>query len=195
MPTPANYVLGAGDEVVIDLWGNSELNVEYTIAPDGYITVPGLGRIQLSGLQVSQAEAKIRNEFASIYSDLDSSDPGTFLGISVSNVRTINVNVMGEVVRPGTYTLTSFASAFHALYAAGGINRIGSLRNIHVLRSGKKSVTVDLYEYLMNGNNMRDITLRDRDIIQVEPYGTLVQITGEVKRPHVLRDASDRNDE
>ena len=196
MPTPANYVLGAGDEVVIDLWGNSELNVEYTIAPDGYITVPGLGRIQLSGLQVSQAEAKIRNEFASIYSDLDSSDPGTFLGISVSNVRTINVNVMGEVVRPGTYTLTSFASAFHALYAAGGINRIGSLRNIHVLRSGKKSVTVDLYEYLMNGNNMGDITLRDGDIIQVEPYGTLVQITGEVKRPmyYEMRPTETMND-
>lgn len=183
MPTPANYVLGSGDEVIIDVWGNSELNVRYTIAPDGHITVPGLGRIQLSGLNVQQAESRIRNEFSSIYSDLDSYTPGTFLGISVGNVRSIKVNVMGEVVTPGTYTLSSFASAFHALYVSGGPNSIGSLRNIHIFRSGKVVATVDLYEYLMNGNNMGDITLRDGDIVKVEPYGILAQITGEVKRP------------
>lgn len=183
MPTPANYVLGPGDEVIIDVWGNSELNVRYTIAPDGHITVPGLGRIQLSGLSVQQAEAKIRNEFSSIYSDLDGYNQGTFLAISVGNVRTIKVNVMGEVVTPGTYTLSSFASAFNALYHAGGPSKIGSLRNIHIFRSGKVVATVDLYEYLMHGNNMGDISLRDGDIVQVAPYGILAQITGEVKRP------------
>lgn len=183
MPTPANYVLGPGDEIIIDVWGNSELNVRYTIAPDGHITVPGLGRIQLSGLSVQQAETKIKNSFSSIYSDLDSYDPGTFLGISVGNVRTIRVNVMGEVVTPGTYTLSSFASAFHALYVSGGPNKIGSMRNIHVFRSGNMVATVDLYDYLMNGNNMGDITLRDGDIVRVEPFGILTQITGEVKRP------------
>ncbi|MDO5664504.1 MAG: SLBB domain-containing protein [Bacteroidia bacterium] len=183
MPTPANYVLGPGDEAIIDVWGNSELNVRYTIAPDGHITVPGLGRIQLSGLSVQQAESRIRNEFSSIYSDLDSENPGTFLAISVGNVRTIRVNVMGEVVTPGTYTLSSFASAFQALYISGGPNKIGSLRNIHVFRNGKIASTVDLYEYLMNGNNMGDITLRDGDIVRVAPYGILSQITGEVKRP------------
>lgn len=183
MPTPANYVLGAGDEVIIDVWGNSELNAQYTIAPDGHITVPGLGRIPLSGLQVKQAEAKIRSRFSTIYSELNSSSSGTFLGVSVGNVRTINVNVMGEVVQPGTYTLTSFASAFHALYAAGGISSIGSLRHIHIFRNGQTVATVDLYEYLMKGNNMGDITLRDGDIVQVEPYSILVQITGEIKRP------------
>ena len=183
MPTPANYVLGPGDEVIIDLWGNSELNLKYTITPDGYITVPGLGRIMLSGLNVKQAESKIRNQFSIIYSDLDSPTPGTFLAISVGNVRTIKVNVMGEVVTPGTYTLSSFASAFHALYVSGGPSKIGSLRNIHIYRDGKVAATVDLYEYLMKGNNMGDITLHDGDIVKVEPYGIRAQITGEVKRP------------
>lgn len=183
MPTPANYVLGPGDELIIDVWGDSELNVRYTIAPDGHITVPGLGRIQLSGLNVKQAESKIRSEFSSIYSDLGSYTPRTFLGVSVGNVRTIKVNVMGEVVTPGTYTLSSFASVFHALYVSGGPNKIGSLRNIRLFRNGEIAATVDLYEYLMKGNNTGDITLRDGDIVKVEPYGILAQITGEVKRP------------
>lgn len=183
MPTPANYVLGPGDEVIIDVWGNSELNVRYTITPDGYIIVPGLGRIMLSGLNVQQAESKIRNEFSSIYSDLDSSAPGTFLAISVGNVRTIKVNVMGEVVTPGTYTLSSFASAFHALYVSGGPSKIGSLRNIRIFRAGRNVATVDLYEYLMKGNNTNDINLQEGDIVMVEPYSTLAQITGEIRRP------------
>lgn len=182
MPTPANYILGAGDELIIDVWGDSELNVRYTITPDGYITVPGLGRIQLSGLSVKQAEAKIKNQFSTIYSDLDSYEPRTFLGVSVGNVRTIQVNVMGEVKTPGTYTLSSFSSAFQAIYVSGGPNQIGSLRNIHIFRNGNVAATVDLYEYLMNGNNMGDITLRDGDIVKVEAYGILAQITGEVKR-------------
>ena len=183
MPTPANYVLGAGDEIIIDVWGDSEVNLRYTISPDGYITVPGLGRIQLSGLKIEQATSRIRNEFSSIYSDLDSPEPRTFLGVSVGNTRTIKVNVMGEVVTPGTYTLSSFSSAFNALYAAGGITPIGSLRNIRVFRNGKVAATIDMYEYLMKGNNMADITLHDGDIVMIDPNGIVAQILGEVKRP------------
>lgn len=183
MPTPANYILGPGDEVIIDVWGDSELNVRYTITPDGYITVPGLGRIQLSGMRVDQATGRIRNEFSGIYSDLNSSQPHTFLALSVGNTRTIKVNVMGEATTPGTYTLTSFSSAFHALYAAGGITHIGSLRNIRIFRGGRAAATVDLYEYLLKGNNMNDITLQDGDIVMVDPYIGLAQITGEIKRP------------
>ncbi|MDR0333412.1 MAG: SLBB domain-containing protein [Dysgonamonadaceae bacterium] len=183
MPTPANYILGTGDEIIIDVWGNSELNEYHTISPDGHITIPGLGRIHLSGLSVRQAELRIRREFSLIFSDLTSPNPQTFIAMSVGNVRTINVNVMGEVITPGTYTLTSFASAFHALYASGGPNNIGSLRNIHVFRNGERVATVDLYEYLMNGNNMGDITLRDGDIVRVEPHSILAQITGNVRRP------------
>lgn len=183
MPTPANYVLGPGDEVIIDMWGNSELNLRYKITPDGYIIVPGLGRIMLNGLNVQQAESKIKTQFSTIYSDLDSPTPGTFLAISVGNLRTIKVNVMGEVNTPGTYTLSSFASAFHALYVSGGPSKIGSLRNIRIFRDGKNVATVDFYEYLMNGDNTGDMNLHDGDIVMVEPYSILAQITGEVKRP------------
>jgi protein involved in polysaccharide export with SLBB domain len=183
LPTPANYILGPGDEIIIDVWGNSELNLRYTITPDGYIAVPGLGRINLNGMRIDQATSRIRNEFSSIYADLDSPDPGTFLAISLGNLRSIQVNVMGEVVTPGTYTLSSFATAFHALYAAGGPNAIGSLRSIQVFRNGRIAATIDLYEYLIRGNNMNDITLQEGDIVRVNPYQALVQITGEVKRP------------
>lgn len=180
MPTPANYVLGSGDEVIINVWGNSEFNTQQTIAPDGYITLPRVGRVQLSGLNVEQAKTHIRNQLSNVIYDINS---GTKIGVSVGNIRTILVNVMGEAKTPGTYTLTSFASAFHAIYAAGGINKIGSLRNIRVLRAGKTVATIDLYEYLINGNNLADISLHDGDIVMINPFSTLVQITGEIKRP------------
>lgn len=183
LPTPANYVLGPGDEVIIDVWGDSELNIRYTVTPDGYITVPGIGRIQLNGMRIDQATSRIKGAFSSIYSDLDSPQPRTFLAISLGNLRSIQVNVMGEVRMPGTYTLSSFATVFHALYAAGGINDIGSIRNIRVFRNGNVIATVDIYEYMMKGNNTGDITLRDGDIIKVDPYTILAQIVGEVKRP------------
>lgn len=183
MPTPGNYILGPGDELVIDVWGDSEFNARYTILPDGHITVPNLGRIQLSGLNIKEAESKIKSEFTYIFSDLESYDPRTFIAVSLGNVRTIRVNVMGEVMTPGTYTLTSFASVFHALYVSGGPNKIGSLRNIKIFRDGSAIGAVDMYEYLMKGNNTGDIMLQDGDIVKVEPYGILVQITGEVKRP------------
>lgn len=183
MPTPANYVLGPGDEILIDVWGDSELSLRNTITPDGYIAVSGMGRIQISGMSVEQATSRIKREFSEIYSDLYSEDPHTFLGVSVGNTRTIKVNVMGEVVQPGTYTLTSFASAFHALYAAGGPSKIGSLRSIEVFRGGKSIEKIDLYEYLMNGDSMVDITLRDGDIIKVNTFGILAQIVGQIKRP------------
>ncbi|MCZ2416731.1 MAG: polysaccharide biosynthesis/export family protein, partial [Burkholderiales bacterium] len=132
MPTPENYELGAGDEVIIDIWGNSELTVRQEISPDGYINVTNIGPIYLQGMDIKEASAKIKTAFGRIYSDLRSANPRTFIQISVGNVRTIKVNIMGEVERPGTYSLSSFASVFHALYAAGGINEIGSLRDIKV---------------------------------------------------------------
>jgi protein involved in polysaccharide export with SLBB domain len=134
-------------------------------------------------MNVKQAESRIRTQFSTIYSDLDSSEPHTFLAISVGNVRTIKVNVMGEVRTPGTYTLSSFSSAFHAMYAAGGTTNIGSLRNIRIFRAGRQAAEIDLYEYLMKGNSMSDITLQDGDIVMVEPFGSLAQVIGEVRRP------------
>lgn len=185
MPTPENYELGAGDEVIIDIWGNSELTVRQEISPDGYINVTNIGPIYLQGMDVKEASAKIKTAFGRIYSDLRSAHPRTFIKTSVGNVRSIKVNIMGEVVLPGTYTLSSFASVFHALYSAGGINDIGSLRNVKVFRKGQLEKQVDVYDYLLSGDSSGDIILKENDIVKVEPYTKRVQITGQVKRPMI----------
>lgn len=185
LPTPENYQLGAGDEIIVDIWGNSELTFRQKISPEGNINVPNIGPIFLNGMQIKEASVRIRKAFSRIYSDLSSSNPGTFIKISLGNIRSIQVNIMGEVVLPGTYTLSSFASVFHALYSAGGINDIGSLRDIKVYRNGKVVSDIDIYEYLLKGNNSEDITLREGDIVKVEPYKKRVQIVGVVKRPMI----------
>lgn len=185
MPTPENYELGAGDEVIIDIWGNSELTVRQEISPDGYINVANIGPIYLQGMDIKEASAKIKTAFGRIYSDLRSAHPGTFIKTSVGNVRSIKVNIMGEVVLPGTYTLSSFASVFHALYAAGGINDIGSLRNVKVFRKGQLEKQVDVYDYLLSGDSSGDIILKENDIVKVEPFTKRVQVNGQVKRPMI----------
>jgi len=185
LPTPENYQLGAGDEIVVDIWGNSEFTFRQSISSEGNINVPNIGPVFLNGLQIKEASVKIKRAFSRIYSDLSSPNPGTFIKISLGNIRSIQVNIMGEVVLPGTYTLSSFASVFHALYSAGGINEIGSLRDIKVYRGGKVVSTIDIYEYLMKGDNSEDITLREGDIVKVEPYKKRVQIVGVVKRPMI----------
>ena len=185
MPTPDNYELGAGDEVIIDIWGNSELTVRQEVSPDGYINVTNIGPIYLQGMDIKEASAKIKTAFGRIYSDLRSAHPRTFIKTSVGNVRSIKVNIMGEVVLPGTYTLSSFASVFHALYSAGGINDIGSLRNVKVFRKGQLEKQVDVYDYLLSGDSSGDIILKENDIVKVEPYTKRVQINGQVKRPMI----------
>jgi len=185
MPTPENYELGAGDEVIIDIWGNSELTVRQEVSPDGYINVTNIGPIYLQGMDIKEASAKIKTAFGRIYSDLRSAHPRTFIKTSVGNVRSIKVNIMGEVVLPGTYTLSSFASVFHALYSAGGINDIGSLRNVKVYRKGQLEKQVDVYDYLLSGDSSGDIILKENDIVKVEPYTKRVQINGQVKRPMI----------
>ncbi|MFA6334611.1 MAG: SLBB domain-containing protein [Bacteroidales bacterium] len=185
LPTPENYQLGAGDEIIADIWGNSELTFRQFISPEGNIIVPNIGPIFLNGMQIKEASVKIRRAFSRIYSDLSSPNPGTFIKVTLGNIRSIQVNIMGEVVLPGTYTLSSFASVFHALYSAGGINNIGSLRDIKVYRNGKVVSNIDIYEYLLKGNNSGDITLKEGDIVKVEPFKKRVQITGMVKRSMV----------
>ena len=183
LPTPESYILGAGDEVLIDIWGNSELNVSLTVSPDGKIVASGVGPIHVAGLQIKDARNRIKRSFSRIYSDLASAQPGTFMSISLGKTRTIQVNVMGEVEVPGTYALSSLSTVFHALYSAGGINEIGSLRDIKVYRAGKLIATADVYDYLLKGDSSSDIALRDGDLVKVEPYNARVKIRGEVKRP------------
>lgn len=176
IPTPQNYVLGPGDQVIIDIYGASQKTLQYTISPEGDITVPGYGPIHISGLSVAAAQSKIRSTLGSRYS---SSNIRTTLG----NNRTILINVMGEVKTPGTYHLNSFSTVFHALYMAGGINSLGTLRNIKVYRGGRLITIVDIYEYILNGRLAGNVPLEEGDVIQVGPYDCLVGITGNVKRP------------
>ena len=174
--TPNNYVLGAGDAVLIDIYGASQKTVEATVSPDGFVVVEGYGPIQVAGLTVAQANSRIRSQLGARYSS-------SKIRLSVGQTRTITVNVMGEVKTPGTYTLAAFASVFHALYMAGGPNDIGTLRNIKVYRNNRLISTVDVYDYILNGKLSGNVRLGDNDVIVVGAYDCLVNITGKVKRP------------
>lgn len=174
--TPQNYVLGPGDAVIIDIYGASQKTVNATVSPDGDVTIEGYGPIQVSGLTVSQANARLRSQLGKRYSS-------SKVRLTLGQTRTITVNVMGEVALPGTYTLSAFASVFHALYMAGGTSDIGTLRNIKVYRRNRLVSTVDIYDYILNGKLAGNVRLADGDVITVEPYDCLVSITGKVKRP------------
>lgn len=181
--TPDNYVLGPGDEVIIDIWGDSKQTLRQSIAPDGTIIDPQIGPITLNGLTIQEANSRLKNAYSRIYSTMNGEEPTTFMKMSLGEIRSIRVNVMGEVVVPGTYTLPSLASLFHALYCAGGVNNIGSLRAVKVSRGGKPLAEVDIYDYLLQGKSGLDIRLEDGDVIIVPPYQNLVAVSGKVKRP------------
>ncbi len=174
--TPQNYILGPGDAVYIDIYGASQKTIESTISPDGEVTIEGFGPVQVSGLTVAQANARLRSTLGARYSS-------SKIKLTVGQTRSIMINVMGEVKNPGTYTLPAFATVFHALYMAGGTNDIGTLRNIKVYRNNRLVSVVDIYDYILNGKLTGNIRLADNDVIAVGPYDCLVNITGKVKRP------------
>ncbi len=179
--TPQNYRLGPGDEVLIDIWGTSEDHLRETISPEGSIMISQLGPVYLNGMTIADANKHIKNTFSRKYAGLKDSE--TDVQLTLGQVRTIQVDILGEVATPGTFRMSPFASVFHALYRAGGINDIGSLRNIQVLRNGKKIAGVDIYEYLFDGKTDGNIRLQEGDVIIVPPYEQLVSIDGNVKRP------------
>ena len=174
--TPQSYVIGPGDVLVIDIYGASQKTFQLTVSPEGAVNVPGYGPVQVSGLTVAAAQNKVRSSVGARYSS-------SAVKLSVGQTRTILVSVMGEVKVPGTYHLSAFASVFHALYMAGGINELGTLRNIHVFRNGHLVTTVDVYEYILHGRLAGNIRLQEGDVIQVGTYDCLVGASGNVKRP------------
>jgi len=174
--TPQNYRLGPGDAVNIDIYGASQKSEQTTVSPDGDVVIEGFGPVQVSGLTVAEANARLRSTLGSRYSS-------SRVRLTVGQTRTIMVNVMGEVKQPGTYTLSAFASVFHALYMAGGINDLGTLRNIKVYRQNKLVTVVDIYDYILNGKLTGNVRLADNDVVVVGAYDCLVNITGKVKRP------------
>lgn len=183
IPTPKNYQVGPGDELIIDIWGASQQTYKETVSPEGHIIISNLGPIYLSGMTIEEATAKIKKELGNIYAGLRSGN--TFIKVSIANVRSIKVNMVGEISNPGTYTLPSLATVFNALYAAGGPSENGSLRNIRVIRDNKTVAELDIYEYLLKGEQKGNVRLQDQDVVFISPYSSRVEISGEVKRPAI----------
>ena len=174
--TPQNYVIGPGDQVIIDVYGDTQKSDKLQVSPDGDVVVPGYGPIRVSGLSVSAAQSRISKALGTYYASSE-------VKVTLGQTRTIMVNVMGEVRAPGTYTLSAFATVFHALYMAGGVSALGTLRNIKVFRQGRQISVVDVYEFILNGRLAGNVRLMDNDVIQVGPYESIVDIAGRVKRP------------
>ena len=190
--TPANYRMGPGDEVIIDIWGDSQTTIQETISPDGAIQVEGYGPLYLNGMTIKEANGYVQSELGRIYG-ISGDDPSSQIKITLGQIRTIQVNVMGEVENPGTYTLSSFATVFHALYQAGGMNEIGTMRAVKVYRANKLIATLDIYDYILNGQMQGDIRLVDDDVIMVGTYESLVNVVGKVKRPMYYEMKRDEN--
>lgn len=176
VPIPSNYVLGAGDFVIIDIWGASQSLIEAEISPEGKIVVDGVGPLHLAGKNVSEANKYVKDVLSKLYSDSN-------IELTVGTTRSIVVQVLGEVTTPGSYTMNALSTAFNALYAAGGISDVGTLRSINVFREGKKIAVIDVYDYIFNGNTDGNIRLQDNDVVSVGVYDAIVNIQGKIKRP------------
>ena len=192
--TPLNYRLGPGDEVIIDIWGASQNTIRQQISPDGTINIQKIGPVNLNGLTIAEANDYLKKTLNKIYNGLNNTnDPTSDIRLTLGSIRTIQINVMGEVVQPGTYSLSSFSTVFHALYRAGGVSDIGSLRNVQLVRNGKNITTIDVYQFIMKGNIQDDIRLQEGDVVIVPAYDVLVKIDGKVKRPMRFEMKKDEN--
>ena len=186
IPTPYNYILGPGDEIIIDIWGASEMMYRQTVSSEGVIRISGIGPIYVNGLTIEKARVRIINRLTKIYAGLVANGSGTkhtYADVTLGKLRNIKVNIIGEAEVPGTYTLSSLATVFNALYAANGPSKNGSMRCIEVFRRGKKVATLDIYEFLTKGDESANIRLLDQDIINISSYKSRIKITGQVKRP------------
>lgn len=183
IPTPDNYILGPGDEIVLDLWGATQIYNRLEISPEGTIRPDNLSPIYVNGLSMKEAELKIINRLSQIYNGLKGDTPSIFFQVSLGNVRTVNVSVVGEVNQPGNYSLTSLSTVFTSLYAAGGPTEQGTFRNVQLVRNGKLETTIDLYDFLINGVQDNNLRIKSGDVIIVRPYESRVELDGEIKRP------------
>ena len=183
MPTPRNYVLGPGDEVIVDIFGANQTTIRSIISPEGYINVDILGPIYLSGKTIDSANSFLKNKLSQIYEGLNGGEEQTDIQISLGQVRSIQVSIIGEVPNPGTYQVSSLATVFHAMFQAGGVKEPGTVRDIKVVRNNKTVASVDIYDFLINGIRRNDVRLEEGDVIVVAPYKNIVKVVGAVKRP------------
>ncbi|MEQ9307096.1 MAG: SLBB domain-containing protein [Marinoscillum sp.] len=196
IPTPENYILGAGDEIIIDIWGASEKTYQLLIGAEGTVKIPNLGPVFVNGLTIEDASSKLLRRLTQIYSGLEDTGYGeknTYGQVSLGRIRSIKVNIIGEVVLPGTYTISSLSNILHALFVAGGPSSNGSLRNVQVFRNGKKIETFDVYDFLLFGKIASNITLRDQDVIMVPFYTKRVNISGQIKNPAIYEVLENEN--
>lgn len=180
--TPADYKLGPGDEVIIDVWGTNQATIRQIISPDGFINIEEIGLVYLGGMTIKEADDYVRHKLSQIYS-VGSEDAQSEVKLTLGIIRTITVNVMGEVVAPGTYSLSSLSTIYHALYRAGGFSDLGSVRNVSLVRNGKKIADIDIYDFIIKGEPAEDVILQDGDIVLVPTYESVVTVAGNVKRP------------
>lgn len=181
MPTPVNYTLGPGDEVIIDIWGTNQTTIRQTISPDGCINIPDVGVIGLNGMTIKEADAYMKRKLGQIYS-LEGEDARSEIKLTLGNIRTIQVNMMGEVANPGTYYISSLSNIYHALHKAGGVSTLGTLRNVELIRQGKRIESLDIYDFIRKGQ-MSDTILEEGDVVNIPTYKVLVSISGKIKRP------------
>lgn len=193
IPTPANYRLAPGDEIVIDIWGATYYNFTTTVSPEGSITIEQVGPVYLTGYTIEEAQKVLSERLSAIYSGISGNSPNTFLRLTLGKIRSLSVNVVGDAAKPGTYTLPSLSTVFTAIYMAGGPTKIGSLRNVQLYRKGKLFKTIDFYDFLVNGNYSGNIRLEDDDLIIIPPYENMVEIRGSIKRSMRYELKSDEN--
>jgi len=185
IPTPSNYIIGADDQIQVDIFGYSEVSYKLTVSPEGVIRIPNIGPVMVAGLTISEAKARIFKSLSSVYKGMVGSHPTTSVNISLGDIRSIKVILVGEVKLPGTYTLPSLATVFNALYSSGGPNKNGSFRNVELIRDNKLIEKIDIYDFLINGIQKQNIRLQDQDVIKINPYQDRVEFQGEVKRPGI----------
>lgn len=182
LPTPQSYIIGSGDQLLIDIYGASQQSYDLEVSPEGKVFLPNIGPVQLGGSSIEVGTARLKTTLGRIYSGLNGSNPNTFIQVRLGNIRSIKVSMVGELTKPGTYTLPSFATVFNGLYAAGGPNENGAFRNVQVYRDSRLVTTVDIYEFLSKGDQSANITLQDNDVIIVPPVQARVEIIGPVRR-------------
>ena len=185
MPTPENYIVGTGDELIIDVWGAAENSFSQKIDNQGNINLNMIGKIRVGGLNFNEVKTKINSALRQIYSGISASEGSynkVYTSVSIGNVRTVKVNIIGEVQVPGTYSLNALSTLLNALYACGGPTETGSFRDIQLIRNGNKIATFDVYNFLLKGSQEGNLNLNDQDIIIVPPYKNQVEVKGNVKR-------------
>ncbi|MBS9523446.1 SLBB domain-containing protein [Litoribacter alkaliphilus] len=186
LATPKNYILGPGDKLFIDIYGESEQNYEANVTPEGNLMLDNVGPVSVSGLSIEEATRRIKGRLQTYYPGMGGNNPTTFVQVSLGDVRTIKVHMVGELRLPGTFTLSAFSTVFNALYAAGGPNERGSMRNVKLIRNNREIARIDIYDFLMRGTADLNSQLQDQDVIMVEPFEARVQVAGEVKRPGIF---------